>query len=140
MIVCMCLQSLSNCWSLAFAEVNICKHSECISILHSVIRICTAVPSKLLLLTSQCALHAGIEALSVQDDTAAIAASTAQDGSNQTADADKKARNLQKKLKQIQQLKEKRDANGANTLTPEQLQKLETEQSVMSELRQLEQS
>ena len=72
----------------------------------------------------------------MQDDTAASASSTAQDG--QGTDAAKKARNLQKKLKQIQQLKEKRDTSGASILTPEQLQKLESEQTILSELHQLE--
>lgn len=88
--------------------------------------------------TRHYAWHAGVEALPLQDDTAATAASTAQDGSSQGTDAAKKARNLQKKLKQIQQLKEKLDTSSANTLTPEQLQKLASEQSVLSELQQLE--
>lgn len=74
----------------------------------------------------------------MQDDTAATTASAAQDGSSQGTDTAKKARNLQKKLKQIQQLKEKRDDSSAMTFTPEQLQKLESEQSILSELQQLE--
>lgn len=60
--------------------------------------------------------------------------------SSQGADAGKKIRNLQKKLKQIQQLKEKRDAGGVINFTSEQVQKLDSEQSVLSELQQLEQS
>lgn len=43
-------------------------------------------------------------------------------------------RNLQKKLKQIQQLKDKQ---GSQSLTPEQLQKLASEQQVLAELRHL---
>ena len=78
---------------------------------------------------------AGMEALSVQDDKKT---SAAQDSSSQGIDAAKKVRNLQKKLKQIQQLKEKVDTTGSNSLTPEQLQKVETEQSVLLELQQLE--
>ena len=91
-------------------------------------------------LQDSCAWHAGVEALSLRDDTAATAASTAQEGSSHGNDATKKARNLQKKLKQIQQLKEKRYTSSANTLTPEQLQKLDSEQSILSELQQLERS
>lgn len=86
------------------------------------------------------AWHAGVEALSVRDDTAATAVSSAQDENSEGTDTARKARSLQKKLKQIQQLKEKRDNNGSNTLTPEQLRKLESEQSILSELQQLEQS
>lgn len=78
-----------------------------------------------------------MEALSVQDGTSS---SAAQNSSTQGTDAAKKVRNLQKKLKQIQQLKEKLDSSGTNSLTPEQLQKLETEQSVLLELQQLEHS
>ena len=79
-------------------------------------------------------------ALSVQEDKASTAPSAAADGSSQGNDAAKKARSLQKKLKQIQQLKDKRDTNGASTLSPEQLQKLEGEQSILLELQQLDQS
>ena len=53
-------------------------------------------------------------------------------------DTAKKLRNLQKKLKQIQQLKEKRDANDLSALTPEQIQKLRSEDSVLAEVQQLE--
>ena len=72
-----------------------------------------------------------MEAATVQDDTA-------QEVSSQGPDTAKKIRNLQKKLKQIQQLKDKRDS--ANVLTPEQMQKVASEQSVLLEVQQLEQT
>lgn len=84
--------------------------------------------------------HAGVTALSVQEDRASTAPSAAADGTGQETDAPKKARSLQKKLKQIQQLKDKRDTDGASTLSPEQIQKLESEQLILLELQQLEQS
>ncbi len=82
---------------------------------------------------------AGVDSLSLHDDT--VASSAAADASsNQANDSAKKVRNLQKKLKQIQQLKEKRSAGGSSGLTHEQVQKLDSEGSVLSELQQLEQS
>lgn len=57
--------------------------------------------------------------------------------SNEATDIGKKVRNLQKKLKQIQQLKDKQTTQ---TLSPEQVQKLESEQSVLTELHELEQN
>ena len=77
---------------------------------------------------------AGIAAVSLEDSTPA----TVQDSSDQGTDLGKKIRNLQKKLKQIQQLKDKRESAGISSLTHEQLQKLESEQSVLSELYQLQ--
>lgn len=84
--------------------------------------------------------HAGVMALCVQEDRASTAPIAAADGISQGTDAAKKARSLQKKLKQIQQLKDKRDTNGASTLSPEQIQKLESEQLILLELQQLEPS
>ncbi|KAL3135760.1 hypothetical protein ABBQ32_007323 [Trebouxia sp. C0010 RCD-2024] len=74
------------------------------------------------------------------EDRASTAPIAAADGISQGTDAAKKARSLQKKLKQIQQLKDKRDTNGASTLSPEQIQKLESEQLILLELQQLEPS
>ena len=74
----------------------------------------------------------------INDDSAETQAA-ADTISNQGTDSAKKLRNLQKKLKQIQQLKDKRDAGDKSVLTPEQMQKLESEQLLMSELRHLEQ-
>ena len=82
--------------------------------------------------------RAGIDTLTINDDSAETQAA-ADTSSNQGTDSAKKVRNLQKKLKQIQQLKDKRDAGDGSVLTPEQMQKLESEQSVMSELHHLEQ-
>ena len=82
--------------------------------------------------------YAGMETLTINDDSAETQAA-ADTISNQGADSAKKVRNLQKKLKQIQQLKDKRDAGDGSVLTPEQMQKLESEPSVTSELHHLEQ-
>lgn len=62
--------------------------------------------------------------------------SGAADSTSEATDTAKKIRNLQKKLKQIQQLKDKQSSQ---TLTPEQLQKLDSERAVLAELSQLEQ-
>lgn len=80
-----------------------------------------------------------MENLAIHDDAAEPSAAADDISSNQGADAAKKARNLQKKLKQIQQLKDKLSSSGMNALTPEQVQKLDCEQSLLSELQQLEQ-
>lgn len=80
----------------------------------------------------------GMETLMINDDSAETQAA-ADTISKQGTDSAKKLRNLQKKLKQIQQLKDKRDAGDGSVLTPEQMQKLESEQLLMSELRHLEQ-
>ena len=82
--------------------------------------------------------HAGLETLTINGDSAETQAA-ADTSSNQGTDSVKKVRNLQKKLKQIQQLKDKRDARDGSVLTPEQMQKLESEPSVTSELHHLEQ-
>ena len=82
--------------------------------------------------------YAGMETLMINDDSAETQAA-ADTISKQGTDSAKKLRNLQKKLKQIQQLKDKRDAGDGSVLTPEQMQKLESEQLLMSELRHLEQ-
>ena len=58
----------------------------------------------------------------------------AQNGDNATNDTAKKVRNLQKKLKQIQQLKDKQSTQA---LTPEQIQKLASEQCILAEIQQL---
>jgi len=81
--------------------------------------------------------HAGMESLTLNDSAGSQAAPDT--SSSQGTDSAKKVRNLQKKLKQIQQLKDKRDAGGGSALTPEQMQKLESEQLVLSELHHLEQ-
>ena len=60
--------------------------------------------------------------------------SEAQNGDNATNDTAKKVRNLQKKLKQIQQLKDKQSTQA---LTPEQIQKLASEQCILAEIQQL---
>ncbi len=52
------------------------------------------------------------------------------------ADAAKRLRNLQKKLRQVQQLKEKQ-AGGA-ALEPEQLQKIASEAGLLQEISMLE--
>ena len=85
-------------------------------------------------------MHAGIDALSIQDDAEPAAAPSTKDSPTHATDAAKKIRNLQKKLKQVQQVKEKRDASGTSALTPEQVQKLNSEQAILAELQQLEQS
>lgn len=78
-----------------------------------------------------------METLTTNGDSAETQAA-AHISSNQGTDSAKKVRNLQKKLKQIQQLKDKRDAVDGSVLTPEQMQKLESEQLVVSELQHLE--
>ena len=66
-----------------------------------------------------------LSALSIQDAEGAADSQAHQDSTNQAADSVKKARNLQKKLKQIQQGKQQRDEKGMNTLTPEQEQNIQ---------------
>ena len=51
-------------------------------------------------------------------------------------DAGKRLRNLQKKLRQVQQLREKQAAGAA--LEPEQLQKIASEATLIQEVRSLE--
>ena len=82
-----------------------------------------------------------MHALTIQDNAeqATAAAHKANTPDNIT-DATKKIRNLQKKLKQIQQVKQKRDANGVSALTPEQMQKLDSEQAILADLQHLEKS
>lgn len=53
------------------------------------------------------------------------------------AECVKRARALQKKLRQIEQLKERRDREGLHALEPEQLQKIGTEQALQAELAAL---
>lgn len=77
---------------------------------------------------------AGTAALSNNGSLGTQAGSEAQNGGADGTDTAKKVRNLQKKLKQIKQLKDKQSTQ---TLTPEQLLKLESEQSILSELQQL---
>lgn len=50
----------------------------------------------------------------------------------------KRIRALQKKLRQVQQLKEKRAAEGERSLEPEQIAKLATEPAILAELQALE--
>ena len=70
---------------------------------------------------------AGVTALSTAEVPAQEEAGT---------DAGKRLRNLQKKLRQVQQLREKQAAGGA--LEPEQLQKIASEAALMQEVRTLE--
>lgn len=77
--------------------------------------------------------YAGTAALQMADN-AVSQASPAADAGSEATDTAKKVRNLQKKLKQIQQLKDKQ---GSQSLSPEQLQKLASEQSVLADLREL---
>ncbi|KAK9828927.1 hypothetical protein WJX72_002838 [[Myrmecia] bisecta] len=63
-------------------------------------------------------------------------AATAAAGESPT-DAAKRLRNLQKKLRQTQQLKEKAAAEGKKALTPEQQQKLGGEHALVEEIRSL---
>eukprot|EP00775_Hariotina_reticulata_P012065 gene12064-12206_t len=51
--------------------------------------------------------------------------------------AQKRVRALQKKLRQIQQLKEKQSKEGVGALGPEQLQKIEGEAAIVAEIQQL---
>lgn len=70
---------------------------------------------------------AGVSALSTAEAPAHEEAGT---------DAGKRLRNLQKKLRQVQQLKEKQAAGAA--LEPEQLQKIASEAALTQEIRTLE--
>ena len=64
--------------------------------------------------------------------------SVSQAGSNDAAaEPAKRVRNLQKKLKQIQQLREKIKAGGKGKIEPEQEAKLASEQGIIEELRSL---
>jgi uncharacterized protein with WD repeat len=77
-------------------------------------------------------MHAGVAALSTAD------AGSAPAGAAAAGDADKRARNLQKKLRQIQQLKER--AAGGAALEPEQQQKVAGEAALLEELRSLDEN
>ncbi len=70
---------------------------------------------------------AGVSALSNAEAPAQEEAGT---------DAGKRLRNLQKKLRQVQQLREKQAAGAA--LEPEQLQKIASEAALMQEIKMLE--
>ena len=61
-------------------------------------------------------------------------------GNDAAADPAKRVRNLQKKLKQIQQLREKIRAGGKGKMEPEQEAKLASEQGIVEELRSLGES
>ena len=64
--------------------------------------------------------------------------SVSQAGSNDAgAEPAKRVRNLQKKLKQIQQLREKIKAGGMGKIEPEQEAKLASEHGIIEELRSL---
>ncbi|KAG2484504.1 hypothetical protein HYH03_016647 [Edaphochlamys debaryana] len=77
------------------------------------------------------AAAAGVAGVSVQD--AAPAPSPANDEESRQ----KRARALQKKLRQVQELKDKRAAQGDNALTPEQHEKLAGEAALLAELAEL---
>lgn len=55
-----------------------------------------------------------------------------------SSDPSKKIKNLKKKLAQIQQLKDKRDAEGASSMDPDQLKKIATEDEVRKAILVLE--
>eukprot|EP01025_Chloroclados_australasicus_P059651 TRINITY_DN7554_c0_g1_i1.p1 TRINITY_DN7554_c0_g1~~TRINITY_DN7554_c0_g1_i1.p1 ORF type:complete len:634 (+),score=76.72 TRINITY_DN7554_c0_g1_i1:142-2043(+) len=55
----------------------------------------------------------------------------------QEMDVQKRIKNLQKKYRQIQQLKEKLETQGKDSLEPEQIAKIATEQSVVQEIQSL---
>ncbi|CAD7701889.1 unnamed protein product [Ostreobium quekettii] len=80
---------------------------------------------------SEGAAHQEFPAAEVEPPSA-----TADEGTSGEVDKAKRIRALQKKLRQIEQLKEKRDA-GEGALQPTQLDKIATEQEVLKELRAL---
>ena len=82
-----------------------------------------------------------MHALTIQDNAEqATAAAPEANTPDNITDATKKIRSLQKKLNKIKQVKQKRDANGASALTPEQMKKLDREQAILADFQQLEKS
>ncbi|WIA28435.1 hypothetical protein OEZ86_010979 [Tetradesmus obliquus] len=78
---------------------------------------------------------AGVAGVTEQLAGASVSGAAAAGGDADAAQ--KRVRALQKKLRQIQQLKERRDTEGPSALEPEQLQKIEAEASVIAEIEEL---
>ncbi len=80
---------------------------------------------------------AGVAALSTAEPAAPAESGAGAGDAGAGGDAAKRLRNLQKKLRQVQQLKERAAAGGA-PLEPEQLQKIAGEGALQEEIRTLE--